>query len=785
MANMFQIRTDSVRLLDAGAGAGSLSAAFISEMLKWKKLPKEVSITAFELDKGITRYLRETLTLCCQQCERMNIRCETQVIEADFIASATAMLQEGLFSSKPERFNFAILNPPYRKINSDSETRKLLRSIRIETSNLYTAFLALIARLLEPGGELVAITPRSFCNGPYFKPFREEFLREMTFRKVHVFESRSRAFHEDKVLQENIIFQVVKKASKTEVTIVSSHGPEDTDETQRKVGYDQFVYPNDPDCFIHLVSDELGNAVAERMGRLKTTLEGLGLTVSTGRVVDFRAKEFLRSQPEQNTAPLIYPGHFSKGFVRWPVVPSKKPNALVIADETKELLIPSGPYVLVKRFSAKEEARRVVAAVFETTIANSSVVAFENHLNYFHIGGQPIPPKLARGLAAYLNSTLVDSFFRQFNGHTQVNATDLRSLRYPSRTELESLGRKINGQFPSQQQLDDIIEEELFSMSNDPASIDPIRAKHRVNEALAVLKALDLPKAQQNERSALTILALLDLRPATSWTDAGEPLRGITQMMDFFAQHYGKTYKPNTRESVRKQTVHQFLEAGIICANPDVPDRPINSGKTVYQVVPPALRLFRSFGTKEWERNLKAFLSDVGSLRVRYSQEREKLRIPVMVSEQTILLSPGGQNVLLERILNDFCGYFTPGARVLYIGDTDTKFALFEREELKELGVTINKHGKMPDVVVHYKEKNWLVLIEAVTSHGPVDAKRKQEMQKLFKGSSAGLVYVTAFLTRKDMVKYLNEISWETEVWTADAPTHMIHLNGERFLGPY
>lgn len=161
-------------------------------------------------------------------------------------------------------------------------------------------------------------------------------------------------------------------------------------------------------------------------------------------------------------------------------------------------------------------------------------------------------------------------------------------------------------------------------------------------------------------------------------------------------------------------------------------------------------------------------------------------RIPIEVAPaKTITLSPGGQNILVERVIRDFCEFFTGGGKLVYVGDTDEKFAYFDEALLEALGVTIETHGKMPDVIVYVEKKNWLVLVEAVTSHGPVDPKRRGELKVLFRNSKAGLVFVTAFLDRHTMVRYLNDISWETEVWVADAPTHLIHFNGERFLGPY
>lgn len=316
--------------------------------------------------------------------------------------------------------------------------------------------------------------------------------------------------------------------------------------------------------------------------------------------------------------------------------------------------------------------------------------------------------------------------------------------------------------------------------------IDAAKAKRRLDEAIAVLRDLGFPAAQQNERSGLTLLALLDLKPADEWAKSNDPLVGVTEMMKRFADVYGKHYMPNTRESVRRQTIHQFLDAGLILLNPDHPQRPINSGSTVYQIAPAALELLRSFGTAEWDGNLESYRAAVGTLAEKYAQDRRMKRLPVTLPNgQAITLSPGGQNVLITEIIENFCPCFTPGGQILYIGDADEKWAVFDEAKLTELGIALGAHGKMPDVVVYYKEKEWLVLIEAVTSHGPVNPKRRAELKTLFAGSKVGLVFVTAFPDRRTMMKYLSEIAWETEVWVADAPTHLIHFNGEKFLGPY
>jgi hypothetical protein len=261
---------------------------------------------------------------------------------------------------------------------------------------------------------------------------------------------------------------------------------------------------------------------------------------------------------------------------------------------------------------------------------------------------------------------------------------------------------------------------------------------------------------------------------------------GITPMMDFFAEHYAKKYAPNTRETVRRQTVHQFVQAALIVPNPDKPSRPTNSPKAVYQIEASVLKLLREFGKPGWKTQLKKYLLTVETLKKRYARERDTRRIPVVLADgQEIRLSPGGQNVLVKKIIDDFCQFFTPGGQIIYVGDTQTKWAYFDTDALSEIGVEIEEHGKMPDVVVHHVEKDWLVLIEAVTSHGPVNPKRRRELKELFAGSKIGLVFVTAFLERRAMIKYLNDISWETEAWVAASPTHLIHFNGERFLGPY
>ena len=304
--------------------------------------------------------------------------------------------------------------------------------------------------------------------------------------------------------------------------------------------------------------------------------------------------------------------------------------------------------------------------------------------------------------------------------------------------------------------------------------------------AQQIIVSLGLPRAQQNERSALCLLALLNLSPGKSWAKAEDPLIGITPIMDWAREHYAKDYAPNTRETVRRHTMHQFVNAGIALYNPDDPDRPINSPKAVYQIEPATLNLIRSFGSAAWRDNLNAYLAERETLVTRYAREREQNRIPVQIAPGTsISLSSGEHSELIRAIIEDFAPRFGPGSALVYVGDTGDKWSYFDEVLLAKIGVNVDAHGKMPDVMLHYTEKKWLLLVEAVTSHGPVDGKRHTELTELFSGARAGLVYVTAFPNRSVMARYLPEIAWETEVWVADSPSHLIHFDGERFLGPY
>jgi adenine-specific DNA-methyltransferase len=462
MASLFGPLPPVVRLLDAGAGAGALTAALVSQLCKKRSGVSHIEVTLYDLDPLIQNALLETVQDCKCLCIKAGIRFGFTIHATDFIQEMSVRLGDTLFGATPPAFDAAIVNPPYRKIGTGSAERRSLRNVGVETSNLYAGFIALIHRLLAPGGQLVGITPRSFCNGPYFRSFREDFLANLEIHRLHIFESRGAAFRSDSVLQENIIFHAVKGHKQPDELVVSSSSGEHGDiVAEAKIPFTEIVHKNDSEKFIHIPSAS-GHAGAKKvMDGLTATLASLGVTVSTGRVVDFRLKDALRSMPETGTVPLLYPCHFNGGTVHWPKLDGRKPNAILINEETRPWLVKSGVYLLTKRFTSKEERRRLVACIFDPEEVDAEWLGFENHLNYFHADGHGLDRNLAIGLFAFLNSTVVDQYFRRFSGHTQVNATDLRKLAYPDRQTLQAMGSQLQLLDQTQDALDKLVEKYL------------------------------------------------------------------------------------------------------------------------------------------------------------------------------------------------------------------------------------------------------------------------------------------------------------------------------------
>lgn len=312
------------------------------------------------------------------------------------------------------------------------------------------------------------------------------------------------------------------------------------------------------------------------------------------------------------------------------------------------------------------------------------------------------------------------------------------------------------------------------------------QTEKRIVEAIDILGQFGLPRAQINERTAYCLLALLNITPDKAWGEAGSPLVGITPMMDFAREYYGKDYAPNTRETFRRFSMHQMVQAGIALYNPDMPDRPTNSPKSVYQISPAALDVIKTYGSRDWTGKLSAFKSMASTLTAQYAKERLMDMVKVKIRKDLqVSLSPGKHNELIRAIIEDMAPRFIPGSTLVYIGDTGEKWGFFDDALSARLGFSVEVHGKMPDVILWQEEKNWLVLVESVTSHGPVDSKRYIELSELFSSVHADKVFISAFPDKRTFARFASDVAWETEVWVSDNPTHMVHFNGDKFIGPY
>jgi len=308
----------------------------------------------------------------------------------------------------------------------------------------------------------------------------------------------------------------------------------------------------------------------------------------------------------------------------------------------------------------------------------------------------------------------------------------------------------------------------------------------KVEQAQEILKTLGLPQAQRNEISALTLLVLAQLSEETPWRQARRQSLRIHDILIAIKDRYGREYAENTRETVRRQVIHQFEQAGLVVRNPDNPALPTNSPRTHYALSDAAIRTIRAYQSKGWQQAVQSFLETQGALLEIYQKGREQQKVPLrLASGEEYHLSPGEHNELQAAVVEEFGPRFAPGARLLYLGDAENKTLIFDKTGLDELSIPVSSHDKLPDIVFYDESRNWLFLIEAVTSHGPISPKRHFELEEMLKECSAGRVYVSAFPDFATFKNFLTEVAWETEVWLAEMPEHLIHFNGDRFLGPH
>ncbi len=441
MSSLFvRIPANGFRLLDAGAGVGTLSAA-VCARVQTQRQPCHVEAELWENDQRLLPHLKTSMDACVEALAESGHSMTYKIRDEDFVLANT---QKTLFDKGPlPRFDFAILNPPYFKLRKDSPQANAMKHIVHGQPNIYACFMAVAVDQLVEGGELVAITPRSYFNGPYFRRFRKWFFDRMTARHIHVFDSRNEAFQKDSVLQENVILAATRGSnSHPTIAISNSASCALSDVKKRQVTYDSVIDNRNDACLIRVVTNPLDQQILQSLDRLPDRLDTLGLAVSTGPVVTFRASEFLREERGHDTAPLLWM-HNVRPFVTRLPPRNGKPAHIEVSESSRKLLVPASRYVLLKRFTSKEEKKRLVAGIIQADDSYAEWIGLENHLNYLYRTDGDLTEIEALGIAAYLNTTLADRYFRAISGNTQVNAGELRILPMPNYDTLTAIGRAV------------------------------------------------------------------------------------------------------------------------------------------------------------------------------------------------------------------------------------------------------------------------------------------------------------------------------------------------------
>ena len=433
MASIPDYGQRDIHILDPGAGAGALSVACMKEICKAREPPSKVTVTAYEIDGYLIGKLNNALGKAGDELTGLGIGFIPNIVNRDFVSDYA----DGSITSD-HGITHVVTNPPYEKIGTLSQAYRRLRRSGMQTTNLYAAFVAISCRLLVDGGQIAFITPRSFCSGAYFHRFRTNILNLVSIRRMHIFTSRTSAFKTEDVLQENVIVHAEKGRRYGDIMITSSKGPGNP-VTSRMSRRQEVIRPDDTEKIIHIVTSDDGASVSESIARMGCSLGDIGLAVSTGRTIGFKVTDDLRPDGSGSAVPLVMPFNMSNGAIKFPIHGGKSHNFIMPALTSRDSLISNGAYVLVRRIVPPEGKRRVLAAVWDRSLYDTDLVGFENRLNYFHAQGAPLEPNIAGGLCAFLNSTAVDSYVRQFSGTTQVSAADLRHVRYPSLEQLACL----------------------------------------------------------------------------------------------------------------------------------------------------------------------------------------------------------------------------------------------------------------------------------------------------------------------------------------------------------
>lgn len=472
MASLWEMPALTVlRILDPGAGAGVLSCALCERLATSPTKPAVLELVAYETDGDLADCLTRSLEYLKHWLHGRNIALKYSVRSDDFILAHAAALDDTpkLFAVTAEAssYDFVIANPPYFKLPKSDPRACAAEAVVYGQPNIYALFMAVAAKLLRPDGQLVFITPRSYTAGPYFRRFRERFFADMRPEAIHLFDSRREAFSQDEVLQENIVL-LARRADgwssgldgKT-VRISSSAGASDLARpVQREAPLREVLDMASRDKVLRIPTTTAADDTARIVRSWRGNLHAYGLQISTGPVVAFRAVELIRctNDVSKGHAPLLWMQNVHPMQVSWPVVSRGKEQYIATATAATPLLLADRNYVLLRRFSAKEQNRRLTAAPLLAGTLGSSFIGLENHLNYIHRPGGDLTIEETYGLAVLLNSALLDDYFRTFNGNTQVSATELRALPLPSLELIVEIGRRATTATDIASQVDNLVQ---------------------------------------------------------------------------------------------------------------------------------------------------------------------------------------------------------------------------------------------------------------------------------------------------------------------------------------
>lgn len=468
MSSLVTINQSNIKILDPGCGTAILSCSLIEFLLTNNKALKEIELVVYETDNGILPFLETVLIYLKEWLGIQHISFTSILNTGDFVLENKICFEKSspLFFNAPiKTFDIVISNPPYFKIPKDDLRAVVAKSVVWGQPNIYSIFMMVATKLLKDNGQLVFITPRSFTSGNYFRAFREAFFEEIEIEHIHLFGSRTDAFEKDNILQETLILKGKKQHLNIhlpEIIVTHSSGINDISHyKEKKYRTNELIDYHSKEKIIHLPTNETDDEVIKLFKSWYGSLSAYNIKISTGPVVSFRATKYLYNQYQNGTiylVPLYQLVNTSKMHFEWPVTKKEKPQYIQLCDESRSLLLPNKNYILLRRFSAKDDKSRLIAAPYFADCNQWEYIGIENHLNYIYRPDGNLENNELFGLSALLNSNLFDTYFRTFNGNINVSATELREMPLPSLEDIKQIGNEVilRGNF-SQNGIDELI----------------------------------------------------------------------------------------------------------------------------------------------------------------------------------------------------------------------------------------------------------------------------------------------------------------------------------------